>query len=107
MSWIYLTLAIVLEVAGTTSMKLSEGFANLVPSVLIFVFYAISFGFLVLALNRLELSVTYAIWSGLGTALTALIGFWYFGEAVTPLKLASIGLIIAGVVGLQLGGGEA
>lgn len=107
MAWIYLTLAIVLEVAGTTSMKLSEGFANLAPSVLIFVFYAISFGFLVLALNRLELSVTYAIWSGLGTALTAVIGFWYFGEAVTPLKLVSIGLIIAGVVGLQVGGGHA
>ncbi len=107
MAWIYLTLAIVLEVAGTTSMKLSEGFAKLGPSVLLFVFYAISFCFLVLALNRLELSVTYAIWSGLGTALTALIGFWYFGEAVTPLKLASIGLIIVGVVGLQLGGGEA
>ncbi len=107
MAWIYLTLAILLEVAGTTSMKLSEGFARLGPSIFIFVFYGISFVFLVFALNRLELSVTYAIWSGLGTALTALIGFWYFGEAVTPLKLASIGLIVAGVVGLQLGGGEA
>ena len=63
--WFYLLLAILLEVAGTTSMKLSHGFTRLVPSILIFVFYALSFTALTFALRRLDMSVTYAVWSGL------------------------------------------
>lgn len=101
-SWLYLICAIVFEVAGTSSMKLSEGFTRLVPSVLIFVFYAISFVALTLALKKIDVSIAYAIWSGIGTILIAVIGFIYFNEPVTAVKMASIGLIIAGVVGLNL-----
>ena len=101
-SWIYLTIAIVLEVMGTTAMKLSEGLTRWLPTMLIFVFYGLSFIGLALALKKLEVSVAYAIWSGLGTALIAVIGFVYFHESVTPLKLASLALIILGVIGLRL-----
>ena len=103
-SWLLLIGAIVLEVAGTTSMKLSEGFARFWPSLFIFVFYGLSFTALTLALKRLDVSVAYAIWSGLGTALIAVVGVLWFKESVTPLKLASIALILIGVVGLNLGG---
>ena len=74
MHWIYLMIAILLEVAGTTSMKLSQGFTKLVPSVCVFVLYAMSFSLLALALKAIDVSVAYAIWSGLGTALIAGIG---------------------------------
>ncbi len=104
--WLFLAGAIVLELAGTTSMKLSEGFTRLVPSVLLFVFYGASFVGLTLALKKIEISVAYAIWSGAGTALIAMIGILYFREAATALKLVSILLIIVGVVGLNLGGAE-
>ena len=99
----YLFLAILLEVAGTTSMKFSVGFTKLIPSTLIFVFYTFSFVFLTLALKRLEISIAYAIWAGLGTLLIAVIGIFFFHESITLIKLISLGLIITGVVGLRLG----
>ncbi len=104
--WLVLTAAIVLEVCGTTSMKLAEGFTRLIPSVMIFVFYAGSFACLTIALKRIDVSVAYAVWSGLGTALIALIGVAYFKESMTLLKFASLLLIIAGVVGLNLSGAK-
>jgi small multidrug resistance pump len=105
MTWIYLALAILLEVAGTTCMKLSDGFTKMVPSILLFVFYTLSFGMLTLALKRIDVSVAYAVWSGAGTALIATIGVLWFKEPMTALKLISLALIIVGVVGLNLGGG--
>ena len=104
--WLYLTGAILLEVAGTTSMKLSEGFTRLVPSVALFVFYAASFVALTFALRKIEVGVAYAIWSGVGTALITAIGILYFREVATALKLFGIGCIIAGIVGLHLSGAE-
>ena len=104
--WFILAGAIALEVAGTTSMKLSEGFTKLVPSVLLFVFYAASFVALTFALKKIEVSVAYAVWSGVGTALIAAIGILYFREAATILKFISILLIIVGVVGLNLSGAK-
>lgn len=103
MSWIYLLLAIVLEVSGTTCMKLSQGFTKVWPSILLFVFYGLCFSFLTLALKGIELSVAYAVWSGLGTALIATIGILWFRELVTVMKITSLGLIVAGVIGLNLG----
>ena len=102
MSWIYLICAITMEVIGTTNMKLSEGFTKTLPSILMFVFYGFSFAFLTLALKKIDLSLTYAIWSGVGTALIAAIGVLYFKEPVTAIKIVSIGLIVIGVVGLAL-----
>lgn len=100
-AWGVLTLAIVFEVAGTTCMRLAEGFTRLTPSVLIFVFYAISFTLNVMIIRVLGLSVVYAVWSGVGTLLTALIGWFYFKEPLTALRLASAGLIVIGVFGLH------
>lgn len=100
----YLLLAIVAEVTGTTFVKLSEGFTRLLPTVLIFVFYGLSLGFLGLALKRLDLSLAYAVWSGLGIAFIASVGILYFREPVTAIKLVSLGFIVAGVVGLNLAG---
>lgn len=104
MAWILLLAAIGFEVAGTVCMKLSDGFRNLLPSVLIFVFYAAAFGLLTLTLKRMDLSLAYAIWAGIGTALTVVIGVLWFQEALTMLKLASVALVIAGIVGMNLGG---
>lgn len=102
MGWILLVLAIVLEVAGTTNMKLSEGFSKLVPSVLVLFFYALSIIALTFAVNRLDVSVAYAVWSGMGTALVAMIGLWFFQESVTTIKVVALGLIVVGVVMLHL-----
>ncbi|MFN6512900.1 MAG: DMT family transporter [Nostoc sp. CreGUA01] len=100
-SWIYLIAAILFEVSGTTCMKLSEGFTKIVPSVLIFVFYGLCFTFLTLALKRIEVSVAYSVWAGLGTILVAMIGIIWFSESATFTKLISITLIIIGVIGIN------
>jgi small multidrug resistance pump len=102
MHWINLAFAIILEVSGTTCMKLSEGFTKLLPSVLIFIFYGLSFTSLTFALKKIDVSIAYAIWSGIGTALIAIIGFFYFNESLNIQKIVSIVLIVIGVVGLNL-----
>jgi small multidrug resistance pump len=102
MGWILLVVAIVLEVVGTTNMKLSEGFSKLVPSVLVLFFYALSIVALTFAVNRLGVSVAYAVWSGLGTALVAIIGIWFFQESLTTTKVIALVLIIVGVAILHL-----
>ncbi len=102
--WLLLACAIVLEVAGTTSMKLSHGFDHLIPSILLFVFYAASFVAFTFALKKIEISVAYAIWAGVGTGLVALIGILYFRETINMIKIISILLIIVGVTGLNLSG---
>ena len=83
-------------------MKLSRGFAELVPSIAVPVFYVLSVAAVILALKRLDLSVTYAIWWGVGTALAAMIGIAYFREPLSLIKVASLALVILGVVGLSL-----
>ena len=100
-AWYYLGGAILFEVAGTTCMKLSRGFTELTPSILIFVFYGCAFALNTVAIKTIELSVAYAIWSGIGTALTAAIGMLYFKEPATTVKMVSLGLIVIGVIGLH------
>lgn len=106
MGWVLLIVAILLEVAGTTNMKLSEGFSKPVPSVLVLFFYALSIIALTFAVNRLEVSVAYALWSGMGTALVAIIGLWFFQESITIVKVVALGLIIVGVVMLHFTSSE-
>jgi small multidrug resistance pump len=96
--WIYLLIAILTEVVGTTLMKVSQGLTKLIPPIAMFVLYGISFVFMALALKKLEVSTVYAIWSGLGTALIATIGIVAFRESFTFPKLAGIVLIIGGVL---------
>ncbi|GMI28228.1 hypothetical protein TrCOL_g5192, partial [Triparma columacea] len=105
-SWFLLSLAILSEAAGTICMKLSDSFTHFWPSVMIFLCYGISFTLLPICLKRIDLSVTYAVWSGVGTLVTSLAGFCYFGERVTFTKVAAIGVIILGVCMLKFQEGE-
>ncbi len=105
MHWIYLVLAIVFEVAGTTCMKLSAGFAKALPTVLMGLSYCVCFGFMTLAIRKIDVSVAYAIWSGVGIALIAVIGVCCFHEPVTLPKVVGLLAIIGGIVALNLAGG--
>jgi small multidrug resistance pump len=106
MRWFLLVTAILLEVSGTTCMKLSYGFTRRVPTILMFVFYGLGFIPLNLALRRIDISVAYAIWSGVGTAIITTIGILWFKEPLNALKLISIALIVMGLIGLNLSGGH-
>lgn len=108
MSWMWLYLAIVLEVAATVCMKLSDGCSKAIPSVLMVLFYGISFFPTVMALRRLDVGMAYAVWSAVGTTLITLIGMVLFKEQMSLTKMAALGIIIFGVVMLNLSGnGEA
>jgi small multidrug resistance pump len=96
--------AIFFELIATSALKASDGFTRPLPASMTVTGYAASFYLLSLTLRRMEVSVVYAIWSGAGTALMALVGYFLFAEPLPPLKLASIGLIVLGVVGLNLAG---
>lgn len=100
-AWLCLILAIITEVLGITSMKLSEGFIYPIPSLCIFIFYGLSLFFLSSSLKRLEVGFAYAIWSALGTLLIFIIGVSYFHEPWTIIKVMSIAFIVIGVVGLK------
>ncbi len=104
--WLILVTAIALEVAGTVSMKLSDGFTKIIPTIFLFVFYFTSFMCLTLALKKIDIGVAYAIWAGAGTGLIAIIGILYFKEPFSILKAFSIFFIIAGVIGLNLSGAK-
>lgn len=100
-SWLYLLAAIIFEVAGTTCMKLSEGFTKIIPSVSIFICYGISFSFLTLALKKIDVGFAYAVCSGLGTTLIVSVGIFLFRESMSMTKFLSIALIIIGVIGVN------
>jgi small multidrug resistance pump len=102
MKWIFLLIGIVFEVLGTISMKYAEGFTKLYPSILVFVFYGTSLAALVFVLEKMEVSIAYGIWASAGTALIAIIGMLFFKEHVSVVKIASISLIILGILGLEL-----
>ena len=104
MSVFYLAAAIILEICGTISLKLSQGFTRLGPAGVVVICYAASFALLSLALRGIDLSVAYAVWSGVGTAIVAAIGIVWFGEPAGGWKLLSLALIVLGVAGLHLSG---
>jgi small multidrug resistance pump len=106
MHWLFLYLAILAEVTGTTCMKLSAGFTKFTPSVGIFVFYAIGMSAFTIAIKKIEISVAYAIWSGLGTVIIAAIGLFWFKEVINLSKIIAIGFVIFGVIILNLSGGR-
>lgn len=101
---VLLALAIVSEVAATVALRSTDGFTRPAPTAVVVIGYGISFWLLALVLRELSIGVTYAVWSAVGTALIATIGMFAFGEPATALKVASLGLIILGVVGLNLAG---
>lgn len=104
MGYIYLIAAIIFEVLGTTMMKFSDGFTNLLPSIGLIVFYTLCFSFLTLALKTIDMSIAYATWCGIGIGLIALIGIYFFHEGLNAMKIISLALIIIGVMGLNLSG---
>ena len=99
---ILLTIAIVSEVAATLALRMSHGFSRPIPSLIVVAGYAVSFFLLAQVLKQLPVGLTYAVWSAVGTALIATFGIVAWGESATVLKLASLGLIIMGVVGLNI-----
>ncbi|TQD48727.1 DMT family transporter [Clostridium acetobutylicum] len=102
MSWIYLILAIIFEVSGTTFMKQSKGFSDFKYAIVMMVFYILSLSMLTLALKKIDIGAAYAIWSAVGIVLIVTIGILVFKEPVNISKILCILLIIVGVVGLNL-----
>lgn len=102
MGWLALALAGLFEVGWAVGLKYSEGFTRPVPSILTVLSMIVSLGLLGLALRTLPLGTAYAVWTGIGTVGTAILGIWLFGEPATALRLACIGLVVAGILGLKL-----
>ena len=102
MSWVILFFAIVFEVAGTLTLKFTEGMTRLWPTVMMFAFYLVSLFGLSLAVSRIPVGTAYAVWSGVGTLIVAIMGVLWFKEQVTVLRCVSTLLIVIGVAGLYL-----
>jgi small multidrug resistance pump len=102
MHWLYLGAAILFETIGTTALKASDGMTRLAPAVVVVVAYALSFWLLALVLRVLPVGVAYAIWSGVGICLIASIGWVVFGQKLDAPALIGMGMIIAGIVIINL-----
>ena len=102
MSYFYLALAIIAEVAGTSLLKVTEEFTKLIPTTFLVIFYLISFWLMTLALRDLPLGVVYAVWSGLGIVLVAIIGAFVYKEIPDLASMIGMALIISGVVVMHL-----
>ena len=102
MTYFYLALAIAAEVAGTSLLKATEEFTKLVPTTFLVIFYCISFWLMTLALRDLPLGVVYAVWSGLGIVLVAVVGAFVYKEIPDLASLIGMALIISGVVVMHL-----
>lgn len=102
MAWIYLFVAGLLEVAWAVGLKYTHGFTRLGPSIFTLVSMAASVGLLGVALRNLPLGTAYAVWTGIGTVGTALVGMVMLGEPAGALRLLCIALIVAGIFGLKL-----
>ncbi|KPC94930.1 multidrug transporter, partial [Streptomyces sp. NRRL F-6602] len=105
MTWVLLACAILAEVTATISLRLSEGFSKIAPSVVVVVGYVTAFTLLALVLKRgMAIGVAYGIWAAAGVALVALIGAAFLGDSLTPLQYGGLVLVAAGVVALEAGG---
>jgi quaternary ammonium compound-resistance protein SugE len=102
MAWFLLLAAGSMEVGWAIGLKYTEGFTRLMPSVLTLTAMAISMAMLGLALKTLPIGTAYAVWTGIGAVGTAILGMVLFGDPATMARLACIGLIVAGLVGLKL-----
>jgi len=98
--WISLAIAILFGVLGTISMKLSNGLHEVKHTIYLTIFYAISFVALTFAIKYIELSVVYAVWSGIGTVILAAVGVYYFNESFSWRKMIFLLLIVIGVIGI-------
>jgi small multidrug resistance pump len=104
MGWVYLGAAICIEVIATSLLGKTHGFSQVLPTIGVLTMYSSCFGLLALSLRTLEVSTAYAVWSGVGTAAVATIGFTLLGDSFSMTKALGIGIVIVGVVVLNLGG---
>jgi quaternary ammonium compound-resistance protein SugE len=102
MSWILLFFAGLFEIGWAIGLKYTEGFTRPLPTALTVASMIVSLALLGLALKALPVGTAYAVWTGVGTVGTALLGIWLLGEPATAIRLSCIGLIIAGIAGLKL-----
>jgi quaternary ammonium compound-resistance protein SugE len=102
MAWIYLTLAGLFEIGWAIGLKYTQGFTRPVPTALTVASMVVSLGLLGMALKSLPVGTAYAVWTGIGTVGTAILGIVLFAEPATVARLACIGLIVAGIAGLKL-----
>lgn len=102
MAWLFLLVAGLMEIAWAVGLKQTAGFTRLIPSLLTITAMAASLGLLGLALRTLPLGTAYAIWTGIGTVGTAILGMVIHGESADAVRLLCIGLIVAGIIGLKL-----
>lgn len=102
MNWIWLCIAGILEIFWAVGMKYSHGFTRLVPSLLTVAAMLASLGCLALAMRTLPLGTAYAVWTGIGTVGTVIVGMIFFGESTAILRILCLLLIVSGIVGLKL-----
>jgi len=100
--WVFLSIAIVAEVIGTSFLKSTEGFTRLAPTLIVIVSYSAAFYFLALALKTIPVGIAYAIWAGVGTALIVLVGIVALGQRIDAAALIGVALIVSGVVVINL-----
>jgi multidrug transporter EmrE-like cation transporter len=105
MVYFWLALAVVFEVGWAVAMKLSSGFTKMPATAATVVMYLLSVVFLSRATKTMDIGIAYAIWAGCGVSLIAIVGMTYFKEPVTAMKLASLLLVVVGIVGLSVAGG--
>jgi quaternary ammonium compound-resistance protein SugE len=101
MAWFTLAIAGLCEIGWAIGLKYTEGFTRLVPTVLTVTAMMLSIGMLGIALRTLPVGTAYAVWTGIGAVGTAMLGIYLFGDPATVMRLACIGLIVAGIVGLK------
>jgi quaternary ammonium compound-resistance protein SugE len=102
MHWIFLFFAGIFEIGWAIGLKYTNGFTRLVPTALTVASMIVSLGLLGLALKALPVGTAYAVWTGIGTVGTALLGIYLLGEPATAIRLGCIGLIVAGIIGLKI-----
>jgi quaternary ammonium compound-resistance protein SugE len=104
MAWLFLLVAGLCETAWAISLKYTEGFSRLLPTIATVAAMAASIGCLGLALKSLPVGTAYAVWTGIGTVGTTALGIYLFNEPATLVRLACIGLILSGIIGLKVTG---
>ena len=102
MKWFYLLIAIVTEVIATSALKESENFSKIIPSIVVIIGYSLAFFFMSLTLREMSLGITYAIWSGMGIFLIALVGYLRYGQALDTPALLGVCFIIIGIIILRI-----
>ena len=101
MSWVYLFIAGIFEIVWAIALKYSNGFKNLIPSIITIVGMIISFGFLSISLKNLSVGTAYAIWTGIGAIGTVIMGVILFKDIISPIKILFLVMIIGGIIGLK------